>query len=249
VFFWLGIVAQSFLAGAGMFVDGSWLRWHEALGHLLTSPIPLIPLLLLILSIVGRMPVSDRWLCAALLILATVQPVVLYLRGVLPLLSALHPVIALLLFALPLTLIGRVRRAMRGAATSGAPVLAALLLCLVLGACGSAAGASRQAPVSGEGMGGPAVHMQNVDFTPPSITIPKDQSLTLIADTFVPHIISNGTWEGGQANRSREPGAPQVTELNIPGNQSGSIGPFATAGTFQFYCTIHPKMNLTVVVE
>lgn len=113
--FLLGVVMQAFLAGAGMFVSGTWMAWHEALGHLMTSPIPLIPLLLLILGFVGRLPRADKWLSALLLFLAMVQPVVLYLRGVLPILSALHPVNALLLFVLPIWLIVRVRRAMRAA--------------------------------------------------------------------------------------------------------------------------------------
>jgi hypothetical protein len=111
--FLLAVIAQAFLAGAGIFVAGSWMAWHKAIGHLLSSPIPLIPLLLLILSFVGRLPRSVKWWSACLLILTMVQPVVLYLRGVMPLLSALHPVNALLLFALPIVLIGRVRRVMR----------------------------------------------------------------------------------------------------------------------------------------
>jgi Family of unknown function (DUF6220) len=111
--FFLGVTIQAFLAGAGIFLGGPWILWHRGLGHLLTSPIPLIPLLLLILSFVGRLPRSDKWLCGLLLFLATVQPVVLYLRGVLPILSALHPVNALFLFALPLFLILRIRRLMR----------------------------------------------------------------------------------------------------------------------------------------
>jgi uncharacterized membrane protein YhaH (DUF805 family) len=108
--FWLGIVAQAFLAGAGIFMGGGWLQAHSALGHLLTSPLPLGPLAMLLLSVAGRLPRADRWWCALLLVLATLQPVVLYLRGVLPWLSAFHPVIALVLFALPLFLIVRGRR-------------------------------------------------------------------------------------------------------------------------------------------
>ena len=60
VLFWLGILAQAFFAGAGIFVAGSWMAWHEALGHLMSSPIPLIPLLLLILSFAGRLPRTDN---------------------------------------------------------------------------------------------------------------------------------------------------------------------------------------------
>lgn len=107
--FLAGVVAQAFLAGAGLFVPGQWLLWHGVLGHLLSSPLPVIPALLLILSFVGRMPAAVRWLTALLLILAWVQPVFLYLRGLVPLLASLHPVNALLLFALPLALIARAR--------------------------------------------------------------------------------------------------------------------------------------------
>jgi hypothetical protein len=110
VLFWVGVVVQAFFAGAGIFVGGSWMTAHIALGHLLSSPIPLIPLILLILSFVGRLQTADRWWCGLLLFLAAIQPVVLYLRGVQPLLAALHPVNALLLFVLPLYLIVRVRR-------------------------------------------------------------------------------------------------------------------------------------------
>jgi hypothetical protein len=109
--FALGVTAQALLAGAGLFVGGSWMRWHEGIGHLLTSPIPLIPLIVLILSFTARLPAADKGLSALLLVLATLQPVVLYLRGVAPALAALHPAIALLLFALPIWMIARLRRA------------------------------------------------------------------------------------------------------------------------------------------
>jgi hypothetical protein len=104
------VLAQAFLAGAGIFVAGNWMPWHIGLGHLLTSPIPLIPLLALILSFTGRLPGADRWLSGSLFLLALFQPVVLYLRGLAPWLSALHPLIALLLFALPLLMSYRVWR-------------------------------------------------------------------------------------------------------------------------------------------
>jgi plastocyanin len=250
VLFLLGVVAQAFLAGAGLFLGGSWMRGHSALGHLLTSPLPLLPLLMLILSFAGRLPKADRWWCALLLLLATLQPVVLYLRGVLPLLSTLHPVNAMLLFVLPLLLIARVRGAAR-AGVVGQP-FATLALCVAaaaaLAACGSSSGPSASAPATMSD-GGPAVHMDHAIFKATSVTVQPGQSLTLVADTFSPHVIANGSWQGGQPKPAREPGAPATNDLNIPGNGSAAIGPFSTAGTFQFYCTIHPKMNLTITVQ
>lgn len=111
--FALCVIMQAFLAGAGIFVGGEWMAWHSVLGHLLSSPIPMIPLLLIILSFVGRLPRTDKWLSVLLLLLTMVQSVLPYLRGVLPLLSALHPVNALLMFVLPCLLIQRVRRVMQ----------------------------------------------------------------------------------------------------------------------------------------
>jgi plastocyanin len=119
---------------------------------------------------------------------------------------------------------------------------------LTLTACGGAGGRT-SSPADGGGAGTPAVHMDNTTFLTPSTTIQSGQSLTLIADTFAPHFIANGTWAQGDAKPAREPGAPEVSNLDIPGNGSGTIGPFTTPGTFQLYCTIHPKMNLAVVVK
>jgi hypothetical protein len=99
-----GILLQAFLAGAGIFLGGDWMRWHEGIGHLLTSPIPLLPLLLFILSFSARLPGADRWMSGILLFLATAQPVVLYVRGLAPWLSPLHALNALILFALPVLL-------------------------------------------------------------------------------------------------------------------------------------------------
>jgi plastocyanin len=48
----------------------------------------------------------------------------------------------------------------------------------------------------------------------------------------------------------RENGAPVVNNVQISGNGSSqAIGPFNTPGSFHLYCTIHPGMNLTVIVQ
>jgi hypothetical protein len=111
--FAFGVLAQAFFAGAMLLSSTDWRPWHIGIGHLLSSPIPLFPLLLIILSFVGRLPRADKWLAFVLFVLAMVQPVMIYLRGPLPLLSALHPANALLLFVLPLWMIARARQAMR----------------------------------------------------------------------------------------------------------------------------------------
>jgi plastocyanin len=132
-------------------------------------------------------------------------------------------------------------------------LLGSILTVFALAACGGAQAQSDQSNIgdtTSEQSGSAAeVHMNDTKFLPESITIRQGESVILIADTFMPHFIANGTWQNGAPQPALEPGAPKVDNLQIDGNGSGSIGPFNTAGRFQLYCTIHPGMNLTVVVE
>ncbi|HEY3993685.1 MAG TPA: plastocyanin/azurin family copper-binding protein [Ktedonobacteraceae bacterium] len=98
------------------------------------------------------------------------------------------------------------------------------------------------------GPSGPTAHMGNANFTQPSVTISKGQSLTLIDDVAVQHIIANGQWVNGVSKVTKESGAPSYNQT-FNGNDSSPLGPFTTSGTFHYYCTIHPGMNLTVVVQ
>lgn len=87
------------------------------------------------------------------------------------------------------------------------------------------------------------------DFIDKQVSIKKGESVALVDTTSSSHIIDNGTWQGNKAKAFTEPGAPAVSNLNFSGNDAKNIGPFNAAGTFQFYCTIHPGMNLTVNVS
>lgn len=119
-------------------------------------------------------------------------------------------------------------------------VIVGCLLVSVLGACGTPA----------HSVSGPAVHMSSNSFVQAEITIHKGQSVTLIDDdSFTPHIIANGTWKNGAARPENEPNAPKVNDVQINGGAQTAIGPFTTTGTFQFYCTIHEGMNLTITVQ
>ncbi|HLI69404.1 MAG TPA: hypothetical protein VKV19_06555 [Ktedonobacteraceae bacterium] len=96
---------------------------------------------------------------------------------------------------------------------------------------------------------GPTVHMGNANFTQSSITIKKGQSITLIDDVSTEHIITNGEWKTSSSpSLFKENGAP-VYNQTFNGNDSGTLGPFNTSGTFHYLCTIHPDMNLTVTVQ
>ena len=102
----------------------------------------------------------------------------------------------------------------------------------------------------GASAGPDAVHMSGTNFVQNSITIKKGERITLINDDlFETHTIANGTWENGTAKSQDEPGTPQAKDLQISGSGQATLGPFTTAGTFHFYCTVHPGMNLTVVVQ
>jgi hypothetical protein len=103
-----GVLVQVFLAGAGIFSSGAWLGLHGAFAILLF----LLSIGLLILSFVARLPQAVKWQSALLVLLIMLQWFWIYGVGDLglPLLKAIHPVNALLIFALPLWQIARVRR-------------------------------------------------------------------------------------------------------------------------------------------
>ncbi len=116
------------------------------------------------------------------------------------------------------------------------------LAAALLTACGGSAGSSSSGST-------PTVQMCGNNFVRSSITISKGQSLALVDDASSTHIIANGSWVNGSAEPKQEPGAPIVSSLQFNGNDSHVIGPFNTAGTFHLYCTVHPGMNLTVIVQ
>jgi plastocyanin len=120
---------------------------------------------------------------------------------------------------------------------------------LVLVACGADQVNGGAANGGSVATSGNQAHMNDAQFVQSSITIKKGESVTLVSDTFTPHIIANGMWDDGQARPEVEAGAPAVKGVQVNGNSSSTVGPFTTAGTFHLYCTIHPGMNLTVVVK
>jgi hypothetical protein len=96
--------------------------------------------------------------------------------------------------------------------------------------------------------GVPTVHMGAGSFLQTSVTIPKGSKLLLVDDVAALHILVNGSWQNGVPKPANEPGAPTVQNLQVNGN-SVEIGPFAAAGTYHIYCTVHQGMNLTVIVQ
>lgn len=112
----------------------------------------------------------------------------------------------------------------------------AMVVCV--GVCGCAGGASEQN----------VVHMGATSFEQSSIRIKKGATITLVDDTTAVHRIENGRWDtNGMERPSRERGTPMI-DVQIGGNESTTIGPFNVSGTFLLYCTVHPGMNLTIIV-
>ena len=105
--FVVGVVVQVFLAG--MAVVAMQMGWadHIGLGHGLAFPV----LIMLITMYLGRLPKPMKWSTWALFIVYALQAdVVIFLRLQAPVISALHPVLALVDFALGLALASRARQ-------------------------------------------------------------------------------------------------------------------------------------------
>lgn len=97
----LGIMMQVFFIGLSLLGQRPSWQSHIGLGHALG----VLPLLLIILAYVGRLPRPMKpvtWLVFAIYIL--LADIVIFMRGSVPLVAALHPVLALLLFAFALFL-------------------------------------------------------------------------------------------------------------------------------------------------
>ena len=117
---------------------------------------------------------------------------------------------------------------------------------LILSALAAANPATSSA--SSTSNGEPSVHMTLDKFSPNVVLLPKGSRLLVVDDASVEHILQNGAWTNGTARTIAESGAPVVHNVDITGG-SVEIGPFNTAGIFHIYCTIHPGMNLTIVVQ
>jgi plastocyanin len=87
------------------------------------------------------------------------------------------------------------------------------------------------------------------NFEVPCVTFAKGGTLKVVQDQQSYHILDYGQWNGTTAAPQATPaGAPAMKNLTLSG-PSVSIGPFTTAGTYHIYCTVHPNMDLTVIVK
>jgi hypothetical protein len=96
--FLVSVLIQVFLAGLSLFVSSDYWQIHTGLGH---SAPGILALLLVIFALVGRLPRATVLLTVLLFVLVVAQTEVFAaIRAQAPLVAALHPVNALVLFAL-----------------------------------------------------------------------------------------------------------------------------------------------------
>jgi hypothetical protein len=106
----LGILVQGFLIGAYLFGGAAWGRDdHGLMGLVLLAMSLLLPLIGLLAKLPGRM----IGLSFLLFVLVIIQMVLGSIGGNAPLLAALHPANAMILFGLNLVLIFQIRQMMR----------------------------------------------------------------------------------------------------------------------------------------
>lgn len=128
----------------------------------------------------------------------------------------------------------------------------ALMLALALSGCGKKAadgGPGGTTSASGGCKTSQTISLTQVDFADPCVTVSANQAVTFDdpSATGGIHIICTG------ANGSCQADANAPTDLGAPGFQ---IQPgeqkqitFTTPGTYKLACTVHPAMNMTVVVK
>ncbi len=121
-------------------------------------------------------------------------------------------------------------------------VFVASVLSLLVVACSQGAAANGSGRVTD-------VHMGNQSFLQSSVTIKQGDSLNLINDASDVHLINLGQWVNGAPKPAKEPGAPQLHNLEFAGNASHEVGPWNTPGTYHLHCSIHQNMQITVVVQ
>lgn len=114
VAFALCVTVQVFIAGLAVFVTPVHWAQHTSFVHIFEF----VPLIMLVVGVAGRLPVRLRWLSAALFVLVYAQYFTANIGGLAPLVAALHPVVALVIFGLSLHVVKETRRAMAGTANA-----------------------------------------------------------------------------------------------------------------------------------
>lgn len=99
----LCVVIQIFIAGLATFVDPFNWYSHRAFVHFFDK----LPLLMLIIAFIGRLPAWAHWHSAGLLLLVYVMYFTGNISAILPWAAAAHPVFAVVIFWLAYTTVKR----------------------------------------------------------------------------------------------------------------------------------------------
>ena len=97
----VGLVAQVFLAGLGVFAGPAAFATHRDFGFLLTA----VPILLLVLGLLGRLGRRPNLLAALVFGQFILQSVFVAFRADMPAIAALHPVNAFLMLLVALVIL------------------------------------------------------------------------------------------------------------------------------------------------
>jgi plastocyanin len=92
------------------------------------------------------------------------------------------------------------------------------------------------------------VSVQGAAFVPDIVALHTGDTLTITDADGIHHIFTNGTWSSGKPVPGVEPGAVILSNLNID-SAPVKVGPFTSPGTYHIYCTLHPGMSLTIIVQ
>lgn len=90
-----------------------------------------------------------------------------------------------------------------------------------------------------------AIGMKHEGFSSEVITIHQGQTITFANDSRWIHIVGPGH-KAHLTVPDKEPVSPRVL---LERNQTYTTGSWNTPGTYNITCTVHPEMNLKVIVE
>jgi hypothetical protein len=89
------------------------------------------------------------------------------------------------------------------------------------------------------------VGMVTRDFAKDAVTLRRGERLTLVNDSNAVHVVGPGV---DTHIKSPERGVPMTGFHLMQTNTAYTTGPWMTLGTFYLTCSVHPGMNLKVVV-
>jgi plastocyanin len=118
----------------------------------------------------------------------------------------------------------------------------ALLALLVLAACGGGDGSPSAAGSAGESAadGGARVELSGFAFVPAELTVAAGTTVTFANLDGAPHTITHGS-DGTAVDAA-------IVDEDLPAGEELTVT-FDEPGTYPITCTIHPTMNMTIVVE